>query len=210
MDNDRDRIGAAPQTEEERRRAGRAPVGTSKRNLWPILLAILALIVLAILLTRSCADRNVDEGTPMTTAAGVDPATTTTGMTGGTATAYERGTLATYLAGADPLPATYELSQVNFASGSAELEDAANAEITDVAAALQGKASARIALRGYADPEGDAAANQALSERRAEAVRAALVEAGAQQQQIELAALGETGNAATRKNRRVEMTVTAR
>ncbi len=77
-----------------------------------------------------------------------------------TLTAYQRGGLATYLAGNQPLGQTYALSQVTFHSGSAELGAAANEEIADIAGALQARSNARVSLRGYADPAGDAAANR--------------------------------------------------
>lgn len=77
-----------------------------------------------------------------------------------TLTANQRGGLATYLAGNQPLGQTYELSQVTFHSGSAELGAAANDEIADTAGALQPRSTARVSLRGYADPAGDAAANR--------------------------------------------------
>lgn len=219
MDNDRDDIGPDGLTPEEHERRRRAAAGLGaetvppRRNWLPLILAALAAIVILVLLLRGCdhddarntmaTDETAMGDTTMTPAAGTSDGTTTV-------TPYERGGLATTLAGDQALPQTYELSQVTFDSGSSTLGTTAKDEIADVASALAGRSTARISLRGYADPAGDAAANQKLSQARAEAVRDALVKAGASADQIEVAALGETGDAAVRQNRRVELTATAR
>ena len=67
---------------------------------------------------------------------------------------------------------------------------------------------------GHTDSQGEETANQALSERRAQQVRATLVEAGLARARVEARGLGEgepvadNANAAGRaKNRRVEIVV---
>ncbi len=68
---------------------------------------------------------------------------------------------------------------VNFATGSAEVPPESKALLQQVAAmATQLPAGAVIEIDGHADGSGDAAANQQLSQRRAEAVRQVLVDAG--------------------------------
>lgn len=195
-------------------RNGTANSGNGAKRWLPWVIGALLLLGL-ILLLRSCGD---DEAATVSE----DPAATidssTVGGTVGNGTAgtnqtinWSAGDFGIYLSGNEPLGRSFALERVTFASGSALLNADARAQIGEVAAALKSRPTARVELRGYADPEGDAAANQALSEQRTQAVRNALTDAGAQASQVTAAtALGETGNAATSENRRVEITVTAR
>jgi outer membrane protein OmpA-like peptidoglycan-associated protein len=70
----------------------------------------------------------------------------------------------------------------------------------------------RVRIEGHTDSTGDAGFNQALSERRAMAVKTVLLSRGVQESQITVVGLGESkpiadnGNADGRaKNRRVEL-----
>jgi outer membrane protein OmpA-like peptidoglycan-associated protein len=175
-------------------------------------------LLLLILLLRGCGDdeATVATGTGEDTAA-MAPADGTAGMgaggamTPGQATAWNANEFGTYLGGTEPVGRSFALERVTFASGSALLNADARAQINEVAAALKSRPSARVSLRGYADPAGDAAANQALSEQRTAAVRNALVDAGATAAQVAAtSAMGETGTDTNVGNRRVEITVTAR
>jgi len=68
---------------------------------------------------------------------------------------------------------------VNFATGSAEVPPESKALLQQAAAtASQLPAGTVIEIDGHADSSGDSAANQQLSQRRAEAVRQVLVDAG--------------------------------
>lgn len=69
-----------------------------------------------------------------------------------------------------------QLYGVYFDSGSATLLTASNRALATVAAALREHADWRVTIEGHTDDVGDGAANQGLSERRAAAVRAALIE----------------------------------
>lgn len=87
--------------------------------------------------------------------------------------------------------------------------------LEEVAAALQQVESYNVKLSGHTDTVASGTYNQALSEKRAEAVRAALVEAGIDAAKITTEALGESVNAVPTKdsvpealNRRVEIAVT--
>jgi OOP family OmpA-OmpF porin len=66
-----------------------------------------------------------------------------------------------------------------FAPGSAEIEAASGAALDDLAAVLARCAGGRIAVEGHTDSQGSTGYNQRLSQRRAEAVRDALVARGA-------------------------------
>ena len=214
MDNDRDRTGHGPVTG----RPGAGKGSERRRNPVPLILGAIVAIALLLLLLRACSeasdtDYGITDSPPGETlgsepdTAGLDAAPAAVAAA---PSAYAAGNMGALLAGTDPLPRTYQLAQVTFDSGSAELSDAARSEIEDIAGALRGRSTARVSLRGYADPEGDPQANQRLSQQRAEAVRAALVESGAAANQVQIAALGETGDAAVAQNRRVELTVSAR
>ena len=65
-------------------------------------------------------------------------------------------------------------ADVLFAFGSADLRPASAAGLVDVIAAAKDGTIASVTVEGHTDAVGDEAANVALSQRRAEAVRAAL------------------------------------
>lgn len=200
-DRDRDRVAAAGGT----RRASWLP--------WVIGAAAVLLLILAL---RGCDDDDARSDAALTEAdtasleaGGTVPAAGTAAAGG--AAAWNNAAFTSYLGGSEPLGRTFALDRITFASGSSLIRNDAQGQIAEVAAALKARPTARVSLRGYADPAGDAAANQELSETRTQAVRNALIKAGAAESQIVAAsAMGETGNAATEANRRVEITVTAR
>lgn len=64
---------------------------------------------------------------------------------------------------------------VIFAQGRATIDAAQYASIAMVAKYMKNHPDARLLIKGYASPEGDPTLNQRLSERRAEAVKSALV-----------------------------------
>lgn len=113
-----------------------------------------------------------------------------------------------------PLPDPF---MVNFAFDSADITSEAAAVLDRAAAAAKDAAPVRIVLKGHADTAGPNAYNQRLSERRAEAVRRALIERGINGDEIgyETEAFGEdrplvdTGDGvAEARNRRVEISFT--
>jgi outer membrane protein OmpA-like peptidoglycan-associated protein len=104
-----------------------------------------------------------------------------------------------------------------FASGQATLTASAAASLRALAAYLQAGPTGKVRIEGHTDGQGEAAANQALSQRRANAVRDALAAGGVSRGNLSAAGLGETapiaddGTAAGRaRNRRVEIIVTSK
>ena len=103
-------------------------------------------------------------------------------------------------------------SVVNFASGSAEVPESMAPFLKDAAAGLkQLKAGHVLEIAGYTDNTGDAALNLALSQKRAEAVRAALIKYGADPDMLVAKGYGEADPVASNdtaegrlKNRRIE------
>ena len=101
-----------------------------------------------------------------------------------------------------------------FASGQAQLTTGAAASIRALGTYLSAVPGGAVQVLGHTDSQGEETANQALSERRAQQVRATLVEAGLARARVEAQGLGEgepiadNANAAGRaKNRRVEIVV---
>lgn len=109
----------------------------------------------------------------------------------------------------------FTLSGDAFASGQSRLTAAAATSIKALAAYLGGSPRGTIRIEGHTDSQGAADANLQLSERRAAAVRDALVAAGVPRSRIQAVGRGDAqpvadnGTAAGRaKNRRVEILVT--
>lgn len=101
---------------------------------------------------------------------------------------------------------------VYFATGKATLDKAALKVLSDVAKEQAADKPINIYLAGHTDTVGNAATNQALSEKRSKAVAAELAKMGVATKALDLKALGETAlavqtkdNVAEGKNRRVEI-----
>ena len=80
----------------------------------------------------------------------------------------------------------YSLPAAAFKLGSAELPDALKKQLDVFGEVLKGKRGSGkvVRIEGHADASGTSAANQALSQRRAEAVKSYLVELGAEASMI--------------------------
>lgn len=106
------------------------------------------------------------------------------------------------------------LGDVLFDTGQATLQGSAMRTIDELAQFLTTYPERRVRVEGYTDSTGSASFNQALSERRAEAVAAALIERGIDPDRIETRGYGEdfpvapNDTAANRqRNRRVEVVI---
>lgn len=104
------------------------------------------------------------------------------------------------------------LQDVLFETGKAELQPGAMSSLAQVAEVLREDPQRKVAIEGHTDNTGSPEFNQALSERRAQAVKDALVSQGASPDQITTRGLGPSSpvasndNAAGRQqNRRVEL-----
>ena len=97
-------------------------------------------------------------------------------------------TLPTSRSGADG--ETFVLAGDAFASGSASLQAGARAQVAAVAAYAQAMDLGRVQVVGHTDSQGEAQANLALSRRRADAVRAVLLEAGLNPGQVQASGRG--------------------
>jgi outer membrane protein OmpA-like peptidoglycan-associated protein len=118
---------------------------------------------------------------------------------------------------AEAFTSAMNLAVINFATGSAEIP-ADSKELIDRAAAILKTApkGTVIEIGGHTDNSGDAAANQKLSEDRANAVRSALVAAGADGAVLVARGYGDTKPVASNdteygkfRNRRIEYAIPA-
>jgi outer membrane protein OmpA-like peptidoglycan-associated protein len=106
----------------------------------------------------------------------------------------------------------FQLEEVTFETGSAELTSDSFERLDTLAESLQDFPEVEIEIRGYTDDVGDAAANQSLSERRAESVRQYLINSGVSADRITAIGFGERHPIADNstpegraQNRRIEM-----
>ena len=106
------------------------------------------------------------------------------------------------------------LGQGLFGSGQSDLSARARAQVGPIAAVLGQYRERRIAVEGHTDAVGSELANQRLSERRAESVRAALIAEGVDPSRIDMSGYGQSrpiadnGTAEGRaRNRRVEIVI---
>lgn len=190
-------------------------------NWLPWLLLALGVLALLWFLARRGDNEQVVTTTTTTTeqvAPAVTPAVTATdGPTlTESATASVSG-LSAYLEGGENAPRTFVFDNLNFATGAAEIRPQDQTTVAQVADVMQRYPNARARLVGYADARGDATANAGLGQRRAEALKAALVAAGVEDARLEAESGGETTPLAANdtaagmaENRRAEFVVTAR
>ena len=118
------------------------------------------------------------------------------------------------LPGRDAAGEVFTLAGDAFGSGQARLTAGAAASVRALGAYLTAMSAGPVRVLGHTDSQGDEAANLGLSQRRADAVRAALVEAGLAPGQVTAEGQGEAApvadnlSAAGRaRNRRVEIVV---
>lgn len=111
----------------------------------------------------------------------------------------------------------FSLAGDAFASGQSSLTSTATASVKALAAYLQAGPSVSVKIEGHTDNQGTAEANLKLSQRRAEAVRDALVAAGVLRSKVQALGRGQlqpvadnTSAAGRAKNRRVEIVVSSK
>ena len=111
-----------------------------------------------------------------------------------------------------PLPMKYWM--VFFDTNSATLNDKAASTVAEAAGIAKSMASSRVTVTGFTDTDGSPAYNMALSLRRAQAVKAALVASGVSAAAVTISGKGEEGllvatpdQAKMESNRRVQIVV---
>jgi outer membrane protein OmpA-like peptidoglycan-associated protein len=101
---------------------------------------------------------------------------------------------------------------INFDTGKWDLKADGRATVAEIVKMLQSAPGLRIAIEGHTDNVGQAAANKALSEKRARSVMAAIVAGGIEARRVTAAGFGQErpiadnrGDEGRAKNRRVEL-----
>lgn len=79
----------------------------------------------------------------------------------------------------------FDFDNLNFKTNSAEITPESDEQISNIAAILKAFPKTKIKIGGYTDKTGDAAVNKALSQKRADAVLAALKAKGADAAQLQ-------------------------
>ena len=86
---------------------------------------------------------------------------------------------------------TFRFNNLNFATGSAALSDAANVEVDNLAAILKAYPGVNVEVHGHTDNTGDAAANKQLSAERAGAVMGRLIAQGIDASRVKSMGFGQ-------------------
>ncbi|PCH93746.1 MAG: hypothetical protein COB85_06465 [Bacteroidetes bacterium] len=112
------------------------------------------------------------------------------------------------------LPRVYTLDQVFFATGKATLTTASFAELNELIEVMKFKTAMKIEIGGHTDDVGEDAANQKLSQNRANAVRNYLIKKGITGDRVSAVGYGESKPVAynntpegRQKNRRTEVRI---
>jgi OmpA-OmpF porin, OOP family len=189
-------------------RSGRIVRPVSReRSLWPLLLLIIPVALVAGLLFRRPA-RDLGRA-PARLGAGLPSATVTPEITIGS-------DVESFLASpTGDASRRFTLEDLAFDTATAELTPQALTAIDGVAASLRAHPEAVVLVEGHTDSRGDPAENVQLSRRRANAVRQALVNRGVAEDRITTAAFGQDRPIAPNdtpegraRNRRTELVVT--
>ena len=108
----------------------------------------------------------------------------------------------------------FRFNNLNFASGSDVIDAASQVEVDNLAAILNAYTDVKVNIEGYTDSQGNAESNQALSQRRAEAVRLKLLAAGINDARITSQGFGAENPIADNEtsegraqNRRIEVVI---
>lgn len=167
---------------------------------WVILLGLMVLALAISWISKGCgdSDENATGGSPTTTAV-----TSTTG-TAGSSAGQKVVT--------DITEEVRKAGGIQFVTGSADLTSASKTTLDAVAGILNRTATVNVQVDGHTDTQGDATANKALSQRRAQAVVDYLVSKGVAANRLVARGFGEESplvspdetEAARKQNRRVE------
>jgi outer membrane protein OmpA-like peptidoglycan-associated protein len=125
--------------------------------------------------------------------------------------------LAQYLETSDSSVKTFTFERIHFESGSTKLTRGSRDTLNHLAAILKAYPNTHVRLDGFTDNSGDADKNQALSQARADEIKARLVKGGIAASRLDTAGNGANNPIASndttegrQQNRRIELVVTKR
>jgi len=111
----------------------------------------------------------------------------------------------------------FDFDRLLFDTGSATLQPASNEQLTNIAEIMKAYPNVKIKIGGYTDNTGDQAANQKLSQDRADSVKAELITLGVAPDRVEAQGYGaehpvadNTTEEGRQKNRRISLRVTSK
>lgn len=202
--------------------AAAAPVAASSGINWPLWLGIAAAVIAGLLALRGCEHK--DAAPAAMAPAAMAPAATAVNhykLPDGTLVDLLPDSfgynLATFLekGAATDVPKTFVFDHLNYDFGTTTLTADSQGTVTALISILKAYPGVNVDLAGHTDNVGDPAANLALSESRAKAIKDMLVAGGIDAARITTSGFGETkpiaGNDTEdgrQKNRRTELTVT--
>jgi len=199
---------------------GAEPIASPMARWWPAVLVGLAAIALLFLFARG---RHPELPSTATEPAASPRQMTSITLPGGARINVDEGgsvnRLSDYLAdrSATEVPKRFVFDDLKFQTGSTQLTENGERTVDSLVAVLKSYPSVKVSLEGHTDTTGDAAANKALSEQRADTVKRMLVESGIAPDRVQAAGYGQerpmadNGTEAGRaKNRRLELVVQQR
>jgi outer membrane protein OmpA-like peptidoglycan-associated protein len=179
----------------------------------PLLLIALGALALLMLLRPR---------TPRAAIEGARNALSTISLPGGVSISVPSGSINYSLAqflgdNSQTAPKTFVFDHLNFETGSTQLTADSTQTVTNLAQVLKAYPNAQVQLSGHTDNTGAAAANQALSLDRANAIKGMLVNQGVVSDRISTQGFGQDRPIASNdtedgraRNRRTELTVTSK
>jgi len=199
------------------------PARSGIGNWWPALLAGLAALAFLIFLVSRGQQPEVASSRVDTTPSAAPRQLASITLPDGAKLTVGEGSpvyqLSSFLAdrSASDLPKRFVFDDLHFESGTTRLTSEGQRTAASLLSVLKAYPSVTVILEGHTDATGDAAANKALSQRRAEAVKRMLVDGGVAADRIEAQGYGQerpvadnNTDAGRARNRRLELVVTQR
>ena len=201
--------------------------GVKRSNYFlPWILLAIALLVILLLLARSCSHTSSDVAAEQSAGPAVarqtaPAAVETVTLPGGRKVDLAPGTLnyalQGYLASDEPTPRAFTFDKLNFDTASSDIRADDQSTIDTLAQILNAYPNARAQVVGYADARGTPPANADLGQARAQSVAAALVAKGVSRDRLTASSGGESNPVASNAtpggrlaNRRTELVITAK
>jgi outer membrane protein OmpA-like peptidoglycan-associated protein len=194
-----------------------AAAGERKANRIPWIIGLVLLAIVLVIGVRSCGYAAADTDYSGNAADVNMAAADIDSMAGATASAVAAplAQAEAWLAGTEGASRGFAFERLNFDTSSAAIREEDRAEIAQLNTLLQRYPMTAVEIVGFTDARGEGAANAALGQQRADAVKAALVQAGTAEARIRTRSGGESQPADTNataggqfENRRTEVVIT--